>query len=298
MYIVEFLKYIEQHKKYSPHTCTNYAIDLKQFEQFMIENCAVENILQCSHNDIRFWISQLIEQNKISTRSIHRKVSALRSFYKYALRMHYTKQNPMQRIVAPKSQKKLPVYVSESAMKAIPTVSFENESGYKKALHHTIIETFYNLGLRLSELKNLKTTDFDFSNKQVRVLGKGKKERLIPFIPEFEHIIKQYINVKNEKFSNLNSAFLFVTEKGEPLYEKYIYRVVQNRLSMVSTLSKRSPHVLRHTYATHLSNNGAEITDLRNLLGHASLSATQVYTHTSIEKIKEVYQRAHPRNNN
>jgi integrase/recombinase XerC len=295
MIIKEFLKYIIQQKKYSANTSVNYSVDLSQFQVFIQENFSNNNILECSHQDIRFWMSQMIEREKLSTRTIHRKISTLRSFYKYALRLHYIEQNPMLRIVAPKANKKLPVYVSEKSMNDIVEVSFENESVYKKILHFTIIETFYNVGIRLSELKNLKTKDIDFNNKTIKVLGKGKKERIIPFIPEFEKALKAYLFVKNEKFPNNTIENLFLLEKGKPLYEKYIYRVVQKRLASVTTLKKKSPHVLRHTYATHLSNSGAPIADLRDLLGHVSLSATQVYTHTSLEKIREIYKQAHPK---
>lgn len=295
MIIKEFLKYIIQQKKYSDNTSVNYSVDLSQFQSFIQDNFNNNNILECSHHDIRFWMSQMIEKENLSTRTIHRKISTLRSFYKYALRLHYIEQNPMLRIVAPKANKKLPVYVSEKSMNEIVEVSFENESSYKKTLHYTIIETFYNVGIRLSELKNLKTRDIDFNNKTIKVLGKGKKERIIPFIPEFEKVLKAYLFVKNEKFPNNTIENLFLLEKGKPLYEKYIYRVVQKRLASVTTLKKKSPHVLRHTYATHLSNSGAPIADLRDLLGHVSLSATQVYTHTSLEKIREIYKQAHPK---
>jgi integrase/recombinase XerC len=224
--------------------------------------------------------------------SVKRKTSTLRSFYKFLLREGLVTKNPTELVMVPRSGKKLPEFVQEKEMNKLLDTSFFTED-FNGQRDKAILSLFYGTGMRLSELRGIKMADLRLQEQIVKVLGKRNKERLIPFPSEIKVDIVNYIGLRNELFGDSNS-YLFVTDKGEQVYEKLIYRVVRKYLSLVTSMEKRSPHILRHTYATHLLNRGADLNAIKELLGHASLAATQVYTHTSFEKLKKIYNQAHP----
>ncbi len=291
MYIENFLSYLRFEKRYSEKTLIAYATDLRQFSEFLLKTYEIDNPVAANHLKIRSFIVDQIDQ-KISPRSINRKISTLKSFYKFLKRRGLTEGNPMLKVISPKTSKKLPVYVENEAMKTLLNHDFftDDFAGHRD---HLIIELFYNTGIRLAELMNIKVNDVDLAQKMLKVLGKGNKERIIPFDNQLGNIISKYIQMRNENFPENN--FLIITDKGEPLYPKFVYRKVKHYLTMVTTVEKKSPHVLRHTFATHLTNQGADLNAIKELLGHSSLAATQVYTHNNIQKLKDIYKSAHPK---
>lgn len=293
MHKESFLKYLQLEKRYSSHTLRSYRSDLEQFEIFCD---SLTNNFVPSEKDfkqIRAWIVSLLNGGNTS-RSVNRKISTLKTFYNYLLREGILEKNPMERVLSPKTGKKLPEFVDE---KTINTLLDNHDFGesYGGVRNRTIIELFYATGMRLSELSGLAVTDIDLYNNYIKVLGKQNKERIIPFHLELRKTIINYIDLRNREFGN-DEKQLFLTEKGKPVYDKLIYRIVNKYLGHVTTLDKKSPHVLRHTFATHMLNNGADLNAIKELLGHSNLSATQVYTHNTFEKLKESYLQAHPRN--
>ena len=286
-----FLAYLQYEKRYSPHTVTASRIDLDQFFSYISRQYNTEDILTVTAPMIRSWLVELMEQG-ISPRSVTRKLTTLKSFYRYLLREGVMTANPMRKIVPPRSAKRLPVFVEkEKMMDLLDRGGFAE--GYPGMRDRIILELFYNTGMRLSELVGLKETDLDFHHETIKVLGKRNKERLIPFSKKFESLMKSYLETKRDTFGEIND--LILTDKGKPVYHKLVYRTVTGYLSQVTTLEKKSPHVLRHTFATHLLNNGAELNAVKEILGHANLSATQVYTHNTIDKLKKIYKQAHPK---
>ena len=240
---------------------------------------------------IRSWLVHLMEQHT-GARSVNRKLTTLKSFYRFLMKDGILEENPMQRITPPKTSKRLPVFVEKDRMEMLlDNVSFGE--GYPGLRDKLVVEMFYSTGMRLTELVNLKETDVDLHGDTIKVLGKRNKERLIPFSKKFGSLLKDYIEAKRQEFGGAED--LFLTDKGKKIYTKMAYRIVHNNLGLVTTMEKKSPHVLRHTFATHLLNNGAELNAVKELLGHASLAATQVYTHNSIEKLKRIYKQAHPK---
>ncbi len=287
-----FLQYIKFEKRFSPHTILAYQTDLEQFFKYQFETYEVEAIQEINHTMIRSWMVSLME-TKISTRSINRKITTLKTFYKFLLRHQTVTVNPMLKIQSPKTSKRLPVFVDQNKMDVLfDQIDFGD--GFEALRDRLMMELFYATGMRLSELVNLKENDIDLGNCQVKVLGKRNKERIIPFTNRLRNLIAGYIDLRKENFSD-DINLLFVTNKGKPIYQKLVYRIVTQRLGQVTTLDKKSPHVLRHTFATHMLNHGADINSIKEILGHANLSATQVYTHNTIEKLKKVYKQAHPR---
>jgi integrase/recombinase XerC len=287
-----FTNYLRFEKRLSPHTVLAYSNDLDQFFIYLKAVYSLDDIKEVNHSIIRSWIVELMN-NKISARSVNRKISTLKSFYKFLLREKVLDINPMHKIQSPKNPKRLPVFVEESKMNAlIEDVTFSDDFEGKRNL--LIIELLYSTGMRRIELVNLKETDFNFPNSTVKVLGKRNKERLIPLTPEMKLLIKEYIEQRNKSVQAKND-YLFLTEKGNQIYPGAVYRIVKSSLEKVTTLAKKSPHVLRHTFATHLLNNGANLNAIKELLGHANLAATQIYTHNTIEKLKSVYSKAHPK---
>jgi integrase/recombinase XerC len=240
---------------------------------------------------IRSWIVYLME-HKVVPRSINRKLTTLKSFYKFLVREGMVEQNPMRKITSPKTSKRLPVFVDRERMDTLLDQA-EFGEGYAGLRNKLIVEMFYSTGMRLSELVNLKEIDIDFHNDTLKVLGKRNKERLIQFSFKFSLLLKEYLAEK-EKYFGGNQA-LFLTDRGRKIYPKMVYLIVTKHLAGVTTLDKKSPHVLRHTFATHMLNNGAELNAVKELLGHANLSATQVYTHNTIDKLKTIYKQAHPK---
>ena len=285
----KFLEYLEFEKRYSKHTIVSYKTDLLQFDVYLSVLFEV-GIEEATHVMIRSWMVTLVESG-ISSRTINRKKSTLQVFYKYLKAKVLIEESPMQKVVAPKVEKRLPHYVKRQDMESLfSEVEFTNDfSGSRDRL---ILELFYSTGMRLSELVELK--EGSVLEDSIKVVGKRNKERMIPITGVMRGKIIDYIRFKRNDFPGSTQS-LFVTDKGEKLYQKFVYRKVKHYLSLVTSQSKKSPHVLRHTFATHMLDNGAELNAIKEMLGHASLSATQVYTHNSIEKLKNVYKQAHPR---
>ncbi|AKQ44489.1 integrase [Rufibacter radiotolerans] len=288
-----FFKYLQYEKRFSPHTIISYQTDLQQFKDYLQEVYEVEDIKAADHAIIRSWVVALVQKD-LDSRTIHRKIASLRSYFRFLMRRGEVESNPTVRIKAPKLAKKLPSFIPEDAFtQVLDQGSFsEDFKGHREKL---ILELLYGTGMRLAELTNLKLTDINLSSSTLKVLGKGNKERILPLNPSLVNTLSGYIKERQATFPDNNSPFLFVTDKEAPLYPKYVYRVVKKYMSTVSTAQKNSPHVLRHSFATHLLNRGADLGAIKDLLGHASLAATQVYTHNSIEKLKAVFEKAHPK---
>ena len=291
-YTESFLGYIKSEKRYSRHTVIAYENDLKQFFSFLEEN-DVTNPVEVNSKTIRYWIVNLHE-NKIVPRSIHRKISTIRAFYKYLQKMEIRADNPAKLVNMPKIPKQLPTFVKENEMEILLD-NIETETDFESVRNKLILELFYGTGMRLSELTGLKNTDINLNEKMVKVLGKRNKERLIPLTTEAVRILKTYFDKKDETFGENFSNQLLLTKKGDKIYNKLVYRVVNSSLNKVTTINKKSPHVLRHTFATTLLNRGADINAIKELLGHANLNATQIYAHNTFETLKSIYKQAHPR---
>jgi integrase/recombinase XerC len=290
MYLQEFIDYLSFQKRFSPHSIAAYRHDLDDFFHFVQEQGA-ENITDINHIIIRSWIVSLMEQG-LEARSVNRKISTLKSYYKFLMREQKITVNPMFKIISPKTAKKLPVFVESNSMDLLFDQLNEAEN-YEDLRNKIILKMFYFTGMRLAELINIKKLDVDFTNCQVKVLGKRNKERIIPFTLGFKKEIEHFMT--NSPADWAVSTYLFSNKKGTKLYPKLVYNMVNKKLGEVTTISKKSPHILRHTFATHMLNNGADLNAIKELLGHANLSATQVYTHNTIEKLKNVHKLAHPK---
>lgn len=288
-----FFKYLQYEKRYSPHTLTSYHTDLGQFAQYLQQVYTISDAAEADHTIIRSWILTLVQQN-IKPRSINRKIACLRSYYRFLLAQQRIQVNPMLRIKAPKASKKLPAFVPEEPFNTLLD-SFTFEENFEGQRERLILEFLYGTGIRLAELLGVEHADIDHRAKTVRVLGKGNKERIVPLNDSLMGSIDAYETEKKRYFGDNNSATLLVTNKARPLYPKFVYRVVKKYISLITTAENNSPHVLRHSFATHLLNKGADLNAIKDLLGHASLAATQVYTHNSIEKLKSIFEKAHPK---
>ena len=292
-----FIDYLKFEKRYSAHTVRAYTDDLDQFFNYLETTFGESQPAAITAPLIRSWLASLKEQ-KITSKSINRKISSLKSFFKYELRTGKLQKSPMTGIISPKSGKRLPVYVEEKDMDLLlKQIEFPND--WTGKTERLLINIFYNTGLRLSELVTLKNGQADLDAATLRVWGKGNKERVIPVSLALVEEIRLYQREKQDLPAALkpeSQATLLVNGNGKPLYVKYAYLAVRKWLSRVTTLDKRSPHVLRHSFATHLMNHGADLNSVKELLGHSSLAATQLYTHNSIEKLREVHKKNHPRN--
>lgn len=291
-YQESFVNYLKFEKRCSSHTVVAYKNDLDQFVQFCIEVVGEFNVKKTDSKLVRSWIVHLMEK-KLSARSVNRKITTVKSFFKYLLKELIVEKNPATYLALPKIRKKLPNFVEENNLHHLLDDGFF-DIDFKGIRDKLIITLLYGTGIRLAELLLLKDSDFDTKMCLIKVLGKRKKERIIPYPTSINSLIDAYLNIRNIEIG-FKTERLLVTENGKPVYEKLIYRVVKNSLAKVTLLEKKSPHVLRHTYATHLLNKGADLNAVKELLGHANLAATQIYTHTSFERLHDIYKQAHPR---
>ena len=291
--IQQFIDYLRFEKRYSRHTIQAYSDDLAQFANFIRVQYGDLPLPEISSSIVRTWLASLKEDD-LKARSIRRKVSSLSSFFRYHLRTGTLEKTPMVNISTPKIPKRLPTYVEQDAIAPLLNIETYGD-GWKSKTDHLLISIFYHTGMRLSELITLKEAHVNVSANTVKVLGKGNKERIIPISAALTTVVEQYISEKRKLFEAHPGEPLLVNEKGKKLYPKYVYLVVKKYLSLVTTLEKRSPHILRHTFATHLTGNGANLNSIKELLGHTSLAATQIYTHNSIEKLKDAHRKAHPK---
>ena len=295
MFLARFIQYIQFEKRYSPHTVSAYQSDLDQFIRFL--NTPEETIThpsEITHHLIRNWMVSMMSED-ITARSITRKIATLRKYFKFLLQEGIITHNPASKINTPKSPKNLPVVVEDAKLTQMLDDNEVFSPDFKGVRDKLVIETLFGTGMRLAELLGLKETDINIYEGTLKVLGKRNKQRIIPINNELKLLIVEYLELKkNQKFNN-NSLTLLVTDKGADAYPKLIYLIVQKYLSYISTQNKKSPHVLRHTFATSLLNRGADLNAIKELLGHANLSATQIYTHNSVERLKSIYKQAHPK---
>ncbi|WP_301924498.1 tyrosine-type recombinase/integrase [Ferruginibacter sp.] len=291
--IQSFLDYLKFQKRYSQHTIISYQNDLTSFFDFIETQFAIQSLNEINASFARSWLASLKEKG-IESKSINRKISTLKSFFKYQLKKGVIPTSPMATIVSTKVKKRLPQFVAENDINTLFNY-MEFPDNWNGKTHRLMFHLLYNTGIRQAELINLKEAHIDTGNSTIKVLGKGNKERILPVSNELTQLIKKYVTDKQTELVLGDREILLVSEKGKKLYPKYVYTVVKKYLAAVTTIDKKSPHVLRHTFATHLMNNGADINAVKELLGHSSLAATQIYTHNTIEKLKEVYKKAHPK---
>ena len=287
-----FIQYLQFQKRYSQNTILSYQTDLTDFFDYLVTQFSITNVAETKPTFIRSWLAQLKEKG-IKSKSINRKISTLKSFFKYQLKQQTITVSPMATINTQKVSKRLPIFIEEKETNTLFNyVEFPTTWAGKTDM--LILQLLYNTGMRRAELLELKERQIDKYNSTVKVLGKGNKERIIPVSKELMQTIEEYIAQK-QQLKEANTEVLLVNEKGKKLYAKYLYNTTKKYLGEVTTLSKKSPHVLRHTFATHLMNNGADLNAVKELLGHSSLAATQIYTHSTIEKLKDAHKKAHPK---
>ena len=295
MIIKKFIDYLNLEKSYSPNTINAYQRDLNDFKNFIKSNFDNINIEDSNYSIIRSWIVELVN-NGNSNRTVNRKISSLKSFFKFLIKTDSIKSSPLEEHMPLKQKKKIQVPFSKEEITSLLDSDYFPDT-YRGLLQKTVISFFYFTGVRRIELIELKESNLDLKSQTVKVLGKRNKERLIPLLPKISILLQEYITERNNIISNFNHDLVFLSKKGDKISEKFVYRTVSDYFKLVSSKTKKAPHVLRHSFATHLINEGADINSVKELLGHASLSATQIYTHTSMEKIKEVFQKSHPRAN-
>jgi len=291
--IQSFLDYLKFERRYSPHTLTSYTTDLIDFFDYLESQFDVVDVKAISSGFIRSWLAGLKEKG-LTSKSVNRKISSLKSFFKYLLKTGEIENSPMSSVISPKISKRLPVFIKEDDTKKLVVALNQSAEDWKSLNAKMLITIFYATGMRLSELINLKEKQIDISRGHIKVLGKGNKERIIPVSNEVIVVIGEYQQLKRRDFAG-TADYLLITEKGNKLYPRYAWQLVNQVLGQASTLDKKSPHVLRHTFATHLMNNGADLNAVKELLGHSSLASTQVYTHNTIAKLKDIHKKAHPK---
>ena len=294
MYIKAFTDYLLLEKKYALHTVKAYKKDLESFKEFCISEFQVSNLKEVNYSEIRSWIVSL-SQNDISNRSINRKVSALNSFYKFLLKTKTIETNPIAKHKSLKTAKKVQIPFSQAEIENVLNL-LDFDDSFEGLRDKLMIELFYSTGIRRIELVQLKLSDINLSQKTLKVLGKRNKERYLPMLNSVLKTINKYIFKREEIINSHNSEYVFLTSKGNKIYETLVYRVINSYFSKASTKVKKSPHILRHSFATHLLNQGADLNAVKELLGHSSLAATQIYTHSNIAELKKVYAKSHPRN--
>lgn len=291
--IDSFLKYLQYEKRLSSNTVLAYQIDLQQLSDFLLKEHAHPEISTASYSLIRTWIVSLVETG-LEPASVNRKIACLRSFFKFLLKQEVISKDPMSKITVLKAKKRLPRFVKEDDMvNLLDNQTFDDT--FEGQRNRLILEIFYCTGIRLSELINLKERSLDLHNRTIKVLGKRNKERVIPFSASLVPVIENYLSIRNREVEIKDHGNLFVRENGQACYPMMIYKIVKKYLDQFPGVEQRSPHILRHTYATHLLNKGADLNAVKDLLGHTSLAATQVYTHNSMEKLKKIFNQAHPK---
>jgi len=291
-WLLSFEKYLRYERRYSDHTVRSYVNDLEQFSLYLTAQLGMTDEYGLKHFHVRSWIVHLMQDN-YSAKTINRKISTLKSYFKYLKKSGHIKSNPTAKVIAPKIAKRLPVVVREERIEEL----LEREIDYNDFItvrNQLVIDLLYTTGIRRSELINLKDSDINHSLRQIKVLGKGNKERIIPISAKLIESIMAYQELKESEQLD-ESKFLITTSKGKKAYPKLIYNIVHAQLSSVSTVNKRSPHILRHSFATHLANQGAELNAIKEIMGHANLSATEIYMHNSIDRLRSVYHNAHPK---
>jgi len=290
--IQPFISYLKFEKRYSKHTIISYQTDLTSFFDYLITQYGETSVDQITPGLVRSWMASL-KDDQLTSKSINRKISTLKSFFKYHMRTGDLKVSPMGRVIAPKNEKRLPAFVAGKDIQTLfQYVEFPDD--WQGGTDRLLLLIFYHTGMRLSELIGLKNSQVNAASNTLKVLGKGNKERIIPVPPELMNQVSQYIKNKKVQFSEISDSLL-VDGKGKSLAPRKVYTSVKKYLSLVTTIEKRSPHILRHTFATHLTNNGADLNAVKELLGHSSLASTQVYTHNSIEKLKNIHKKTHPK---
>jgi len=292
-HILAFSNYLKFEKRYSEHTIRSYTDDLIAFFHYLEITYGSLPLGKITGTYIRSWLAS-IKNQRVSARTINRKISTLKSFFKFHLKQGHVISSPMGQVTSPKVSKRLPDFVREKETEVL-FQHVEFEASWKGKTDQLLLKLLYQTGMRLSELINLRISSVDFNKKQIKVLGKGNKERILPLGSNIARELITYQHEKNEEFDTYEENYLLLTPKGRKLYAGYVYQTVKAYLSLATTLQKKSPHVMRHTFATHLMNNGADLNAVKDLLGHASLAATQVYTHNTIEKLKNVHKKSHPK---
>lgn len=287
-----FLDYLTYEKRYSPHTVTNYGSDLEQLEAYLADAYEINGAREALHIHLRSWTVYLFESG-VTTTTVKRKVSAVRAYFRWLKKFHGQQVDPTLKLALPKTPRRLPIYVEEDQMQELATEGIFPDT-FEGRRDRAIVEMFYQTGIRSAELIGLKTFDLDLQKGTIKVLGKRNKERIVPVSEELFEVTKVYLAARMELSIQETDPHLFLTAKGRKLYPKLVYNVVNTYLGIVSSLRKKSPHVLRHTFATHMLNRGADLNAIKELLGHSSLAATQVYTHNSVEKLKNIHREAHP----
>ena len=287
-----FVNYLKYEKRYSHLTAIAYKKDLDQFEEFFIKTVGDFNVEGINDKIVRYWVVDLMDSG-LSARTVNKKVSALKSFYKYLLRMEVVKENNLVNVIVPKVRKKLPQFVEEKNLDHLLDDGFFGKD-FESLRDKLIVSLFYGTGIRLAELMHIKDADVHQAELLIKVLGKRNKERIVPYPREVNALIDAY-REEREKMFGVSVPCMFLTGSGKAIYEKLIYRIVNKYLALITTIDKKSPHVLRHSFATHMLNRGADLNAVKEMLGHSNLSATQIYTHTSLDKIQRVYRQAHPR---
>lgn len=294
MLIDSFIAYLKKEKRYSLHTIKAYEKDLLQFQEYVQDHYPQETILTIKSFVVRSWLAELAFQQLAPT-TLRRKKTALTTFYTFLRKNNYLANSPMVGISLPKIPKKLPDYLDKKQMESIISWSIQDNLPYATARDLLIFKTLYATGMRVSELTQLRTENIDFLRKEIKVTGKRNKQRIIPINNAFLAEIKTFIHIRNKTFPNSLTSHLFLTDRGKPIYQRMVYRVVSTFITTYTHSSKKNPHLLRHTFATHLLQEGADLNAIKELLGHANLNATQIYTHTNIAHLKTMYDKFHPK---
>lgn len=289
-----FTDYLQLEKKYSSHTVTAYLKDLESFQKFASEEYQYDDIIHINYSIVRSWIVSLVDSG-ITNRTVNRKISSLKTYYKFLLKTAQIKVNPLAKHKALKTAKKIQVPFSEKEIINVMEI-LQDEISFEGLRNKLVVELFYSTGIRRAELINAKVENVSFAQKTIKVLGKRSKERIIPLLPGVLKTINEYLSQRDGLEKIVDGEYLFLTTKGVKTYETLVYRIINTYFSKASEKVKKSPHILRHSFATHLLNEGADINSVKELLGHSSLASTQVYTQNSIAKLKEVHKNSHPRN--